>query len=78
MRERSEAKRPPKPKTYIFEMTLINFFRNYTMYSSCSLSLRRHATLTGSPSFQYLPTRPFFPSKGRNEADHGMLGTAHN
>src|SRR5271166_2475261 len=27
-------------------------------------------------SFQYLRTHAFFPSKGRNEADHGMLGTA--
>src|SRR5208337_3182069 len=35
-----------------------------------------HATLTGSPPS--IRTHAFFPSKGRNEADHGMLGTANN
>ena len=38
MRERSAEEQPPKLKTYSFEMTLIKLFRNYTMYSSCSLS----------------------------------------
>ena len=37
MRERSAEEQPPKLKTYSLEMTLIKLFRNYTMYSSCSL-----------------------------------------
>jgi hypothetical protein len=31
-----------------------------------------------SPLAPSVRTRAFFPSKGRNEADHGMLGTANN
>jgi len=61
MRERSEEEQPPKLKTYSLELTLIKLFRNYIMYSSapypCAfVILPRQATLTGSPSSQYLAT----------------------
>ena len=49
MRERSAEEQPPKLKTYSLEMTLIKLFRNYTMYSSCSLSRAFFAILPAMP-----------------------------